>query len=302
MAMRTRYNRTYRGGTKRRRGSRRYSRRGKYRRRSFRRYRRRSYRRMTRRRVANIASIKKRDNMLPFAQTDAGGTGTAGPFVMNGGEIYGFLFSPSARRTSPGYAHEFVRNKAVTFSKGYSERSTFEANNGSSWMWRRIVFAIKDPDVREAFPPSTIDFAGTPYGQMRSMWNFLNASGSGLGARQQLEQKLFQGTQEEDWIDRFTAKVDTKQVRFLGQFRRTLGAGNTDGQFYTQKEWYGINRSLIYFDEEEGFGSKASTPWSTMGPGSIGDIMVYDIFACAAGDATDTLEWLPQGTYYWHEH
>lgn len=257
---------------------------------------------MTRRKVANIASIKKRDNMMPIALADTGTTGTPGPYTMNGGEIYGFLFAPSARRTSPGYAHEFVRNKAVTFSKGYSERSTFEASNGASWLWRRIVFALKDPDVRQGFPSSTIDFAGTPYGQMRAMWNFLNATGSGTGAQQALEQKLFQGTAQEDWIDRFTAKVDTKQVRLLGQFRRTLGAGNTDGQFYTHKDWYGIHRSLIYFDEEEGQGSKASTPWSSMAHGSIGDIMVYDIFACAAGAAADTLEWLPQGTYYWHEH
>lgn len=238
---------------------------------------------------------------MPVAIADDAASGIPGSITMTGDQIYGFLYSPSARRLHFPGSNENLRHKTKTYCRGYAERSSFEASDGTSWMWRRIVFASKDITFRNAFPANTIDFNTATQGQMRAAWNFLNGNAAGNSARDAAEQKLFQGTVGDDWVDRFAARVNTKNVTILGMRTTHLKGGNTDGQFYTQNDWFPVNKNLVYLDREEGADEKVTLPWSTMGKPGIGNIFVYDIFAAANGVVGDTLEWVPQGTYYWHE-
>lgn len=252
--------------------------------------------------ILDMTSTKKRDNMPPLSiQDDPTTTDTPGqPKTLSGDVNYGFLFSPSARNHEwTEGVNEYARAKTITYCKGYSERITFASSTAANWLWRRIVFSTKD-DFYQTFPDATLEFSLTTEGYARTMWNFLGSDASAEPSRAALEEMLFQGTDGNDWNDRFVAKIDTRRVTVHADFTRQLRSNNGRGVIHHVKTWVPVNKNLVY-DEDENANSKEQSQWSTSGKPGIGNLFVYDCFTCADGADTDQMLFNPQGTYYWHE-
>lgn len=258
---------------------------------------------MTRRQVLNISSVKKRDNMQPLFINDTHDGVAAGPTTLIGNQLYGFLFSPSARR-SAFTPTQYARNATNTFCRGYKETSTFESNGGQDWMWRRIVFLCKDEDIQNAFPPNTIDFENADDGYYRTHWNFLNGNTDADTARDALYRILFQGTRERDWSNAWAASVNTQRVTLVSDKLRTISGDTGHAHFWTYKGWFPINKSIVYDDREDGGPNtdfKETEPWSTTGKPGAGNLFVCDLLVAAGSNSEQQLIYHNKGTYYWHE-
>lgn len=289
--------------------------------RRFRKFRR-SYRRSTVRRpgragysrkaIVNMAATKKRDNMISCAITEGGVPNVPGlPFVMNGAqEVWMFAFVPSARRLHDGVpstgvrGYDFSREHRDTFSVGYSERVTLTANTGANWRWRRIVFTMKTLEPAQAFQSGAlfnyVNFEGVKPGYVRAMYDF---SQDAL-PRALLQQELFQGTAGTDYSDPFNAPVDKTRVRVLYDRNIAVNGHNDEGHWKVKRFYHRNGRKLIYNEKESGDrkdGATEGSHFNTGGRVGDGDLWVVDMFAGIGSQAGDTLRFLPQGTYYWHE-
>lgn len=259
----------------------------------------------SRKRTLQVNSIKKRDNMLVTYVTSDDGTTLeepGDPITMTGNEIYGFVFCPSARDWAD-YDTVYGRRRSLVYARGYAERSVMENSNGTGWIWRRIVFATKHGFRRE-FPAGTLQLNISQHGQVRTAWNFLGGGTNANAAKDELEGMLFKGAAGADWVDRFSAQIDTTRVTVIKDRLRQLKSGNQAGSFHYSKDWYPVNKNIRYDEDENGLlanGEKDNSPWSTEGSVGVGNVYVYDIFACAGSDETSTMTWEPQGTWFWHE-
>lgn len=259
-----------------------------------------------RKRTLQVNNIKKKSNMITTVVTSDDGLtidDPGDPITMNGASIYGFLFSPSAREWS-SFDTIYARRRSLVYARGYREKGVMEITNGTGWMWRRIVFATKSR-FWQTFPAGTLqlDISGTGY--VRTLWNFLGGGTNQNAAKDVLEDMLFKGTAGSDWVDRFTASVDTTRVTVIKDRVRQVGLnGSTTGRFENAHGWFPINKNLRYDEDEDGSissGEKQNTPWSTEGSVGVGNIFVYDIFSAAGSNANSDLTWEPQGTWFWHE-
>lgn len=259
-----------------------------------------------RKRSLQVNSIKKRDNMLVTVIESDDGTviGEPGdPVAMVGNEIYGFLFAASARDWE-SFDTIYGRRRSTVFARGYREKSIMEVTNGTGWLWRRIVFAAKSQILHDAFPDGTLSLNLAQHGWVRPLYNFLGGGVNANAARDVLEGILFKGESGADWVDRFSASIDRTRVQVLSDNVRQLTSGTVSGRFFNAKNWYPINRTIAYDEDESGLvagGNKTNNRWSATGSVGIGDVYVYDIFACAGSDGTSTLNWEPQGGWFWHE-
>lgn len=224
------------------------------------------------------------------------------PIAMTGDDIYGYVFACSAREWQD-YDTIYGRRRSLVFARGYTERSIFEVTNGTGWLWRRIVFATKHGFRRE-FPAGTLQLDISQHGYTRTAWNFLGGGTNANAAKDELEGMLFKGAAGADWVDRFSASVDSSRVQVIYDKVRQLRSGNSAGSFHNYKHWFPVNKNLRYDEDENSLlagGQKDKSPWSTEGNIGVGNVYVYDIFSCAGADATSTLNWEPQGTWFWHE-
>ena len=225
------------------------------------------------------------------------------PIAMVGNEIYGFLFAASARDWQD-YDTVYGRRRSTVFARGYREKSIMEVTNGTGWLWRRIVFATKSQLLHDAFPDGTLSLELSQHGWVRTLYNFLGGGVNQTAAKDVLENMLFKGEAGADWVDRFSASVDRNRVQVISDKVRQLRGGNAAGRFHNAKNWYPVNRTIRYDEDENGLlsgGYKNKNRWSTTGAEGVGDIYVYDIFSAAGADATSTLNWEPQGGWFWHE-
>ena len=259
-----------------------------------------------RKRTLQVNSIKKRDNMITTVITSDDGTviqEPGDPLTMTGDGIYGFAFCCSARDWG-SYNSVYERNRSTVFARGYREKSILEVSDGTGWLWRRIVFACKSQILHEDFPDGTLSLNVSQHGWVRPLWNFLGGGTNANIARDRLEGILFKGEAGADWVDRFSASIDRTRVQVLSDNVRQLVSGTNSGRFFNAKNWYPINRTIAYDEDESGLvsgGNKTNNRWSATGSVGIGDVYVYDIFSCAGSNANSTLTWEPQGGWFWHE-
>lgn len=262
---------------------------------------RRPRRRLTTRRVRDIAARKCRDNMRP-ATINADGTFNAyGGLNMSGNNLYGVLFSPTARiPTANLHPTAAERIKARCFVKGFSERVNFRTSNGETWRWRRIVFQTLG--LGSQIDNFITNFYDGVNGHARSIYNIRGGStASELG---RLYSIIFEGTRQQDWANPLTAKVDTSKVQIFSDQMYVIQSKNSRGTDRNFKFWYPINRTIQYDDSEEGAESKSFfrwADWSSAGRGTMGDLFVFDIMSSNENASGDSAIWSPHMTYYWHE-
>lgn len=257
---------------------------------------------MTRRGVLNITTRKKQDNMVSRV-VNPDGTSTLGDFSSSDPMMS--LFIPNARSTRTPVNNPAVRNTTNTFAVGYKERVQIDLSGGGTLKWRRIVFMMKGSVLRDAM--DTDDTGGilnqlfwqTTEGGTNRVIGPLDP---GSPSQVELTSFLFQGQQDIDWRNFFTAKVDTTRVTLKYDKVRTIAPGNESGVSRSYRFWNPIRRTILYDDDMESdvVGDK---PFSTEGLIGVGDMYILDVFAIVVppltGDGLYTFS--PEGTYYWHE-
>lgn len=301
--------RTQRGfGYRRRRMRRRrygYKKKRTYRKKTFRRF---------KRRVRSIASNKLRDNMVHLVVNEDDTTGAPGvPKTMLGGALTAFAFCPSARsaKWTEGES-EYSRQKTNTFAKGYLDKVTLQTNSGGNWRWRRIVFQGHCGGIPLAFGDTAggasngrLARATGGEGYVRTAYDF----SANTPAYQELFRYLFQGTQSIDWFDIFNATINKRRVRLISDKIRNIQSGNGGPHWGGARDYFPINRQIVYRQKESGNEKTGNTvsefdsnsTWFSQDEAGGGDVYVVDLFACASGVDSDTMDFLSHGTYYWHE-
>jgi len=262
---------------------------------------------MSRRKILDITTRKCRDTMLSYTNVDesnpaGSGTGIPQPKDMVGGTgtFYSSLWIASARPAEEnsgvkGAALSPLRKRTEIYARGLKENILFETSTARPWRWRRICFWLKgDALYGDAVDPATSQFFR--FDDSLGMVRLSNAIGTGFPS-----EYIFRGIENVDWLDRFTAPVDTRHILPVYDKCMTLRSGNDAGMSQTIKMWHPMNKTIVYNDEESGY-TVIPTALSASGRRGAGDFYVYDIFQVATGSTEqDVLRFQPNATFYWHE-
>jgi len=251
---------------------------------------------MSKRRIINITSRKKQDNMIPTRAAYDGTNAANGGATFSGASRQTIIFTPSTRdKQSADPTASSTRETDRIFVRGFKENITLTSNSPASWRWRRVVFAAKG--LINQFAPGVTSASGAQ-GYVRLIPDFGTVAAT--TPRNLLESYLFRGAAGTDWQTVFTAKIDTQRVTLLSDKSRTLNSGNSNGRFFKHRQWYPINKTLLYNNDENGE-IENGTDYSVLSKPGIGDIFIVDFFECASGNAADQLYFEPECTFYWHE-
>lgn len=266
---------------------------------------------MTRRAILNLTARKKRDTMIQISNTTLSGTvrvPTTGPVVINGGTGGWFYWSPTARDldTVAGQpntvSQEASRTATSVFFRGLNERLEIQTSSAVPWKWRRIIFWTKSKEFLASSSGATFDYRGwleTSAGVARPFINsFLNANNSQQALQSSL---IFAGTEGQDWSDILVAKVDTRRVDLVSDKTIIINSGNDTGVFRKHHRWYGMNKSVVYDDDQIG-DEESTSAFSVTDKRGAGNLIVFDIMRPhASGTSSDLLRIDAESTVYWHE-
>lgn len=274
--------------------------------------RKRTYRRVPRmstRKILNRTSQKKRDNMVSFTNTTAAdpfstvysATGAVMRFPIgqiNPGSEFFYVWNATARpgETSTGQRGSkmdtSLRTSESIYAKGLRERITVETNNSAPWEWRRICFTSKD-DFGEREPDTATFFRRTSAGMVR----MLSALSEGI----YLQDELFEGQRNVDWLSVFTAPVSNKNFTIRYDRTRTIRSTNNSGTIRNFKLWHPMESNIAYQEEQQGENMTDSSV-SVTGRYGMGNYYVVDMFRKHGNnDDQSTLTFTPEATFFWHE-
>lgn len=248
----------------------------------------------------NVAAIKKHDNMLPFVRSPEGDL-SIGPIQVGTG--FASLFMPSARKLGHEAAGESTRERQLTFSVGYKERVEVNILGGGVWKWRRLVFTYKgtalyngDTTWNQPYHDKSMEPRGC------DMVRLIAQPTS--DQQQEIGRVVWDGTEGLDWSSEFTAKPDTSRITPLYDRTFTFNPRNESGYSRSFRFWHRTRKNLIYDEDEQGGTPNAPGSYvSVQGKPGMGDLYVYDIvyLAVPASGGNASMQWSPEGTYYWHE-
>lgn len=260
---------------------------------------------MTKRSTLNLVSRKKRDTMLAYSNVTAGNpngsaTFTTGGATLVGNNAYAFLWCPTARdlNNSSGGANIVIndaeRTSTTCYMRGVKENIRIQTTDGMPWEWRRICFTMKGATLNsQAGTNNVLQAETSPGGWRRTVTNW----SSNLA----MFSLVFKGALNVDWQDPLTAPVDNQRITVKSDSTCRLAAGNEEGMNRVYKRWHGMNRNLVYDDDENG-DAKASSFFSTDGKAGMGDYYVLDLISPRTGaTASSQLLFTPEATLYWHE-
>nr|QTZ83262.1 MAG: capsid protein [Gemycircularvirus] len=273
-------------------------------------------RRMSRRAILNATSRKKRNTMLTYVNTGSGngspvapGVGTYVVAASNGTAIS--VFTPTAMDLLSGgngntIANEAQRTATTCYILGFSEKMRISTTSGLPWFWRRIVFLSRDPVFTQynsadspVYPANMSYIDTTTNGMQRA---FINQSINGANTTLfRVQDLLFKGTVNNDWVDAQTAPVDTRRVKLISDRRMTIKSGNQVGTVKDLKGFYPYRHNLVYDDDENG--DKDFTNYlSVTDNAGNGNMHIIDFFTpLPGGTSADQLQLNTTSTLYWHE-
>lgn len=270
--------------------------------------RKRPVRKMSTRTLLNKTSQKKRDNMLAFTNTTAsnpfapdftqGGAVMRFPIGQTNPTEFVFIFNASARpgENSTGQRGSKIdtslRTSESIYAVGIKERIQLETNNAAPWEWRRICFTSKD-DFGEADPDESKYFRRTSNGMVRL-----------LSAQEEptyLNDSLFEGQRNKDWLSVITAPLSRKHYSIKYDKTRVLRSTNNSGTIKNYKLWHQMGHNIVYEEEQAGENMVDSSV-SVTGKAGMGNYYIMDIFRKhGVNDDQSTLTYTPESTFYWHE-
>lgn len=261
---------------------------------------------MSKKRILNITTEKKQDNMLqvvPNDPTNPAGAFTIGDYTVGAGTTaHTFLFCPTARLINNEATNDTsARTRPDTFARGYKEVTTFRIGGPSPWRMRRIVFSLKGfpftlTAASNLFTPDFYIKFNTAIGYTRLMSDLTPTS---FGPNP-VSNQIFKGTQNVDWFSPFNAKVDTQRITVHSDRTMNFNPPNQGGQTRVVKNWYPMNKTLMYNDVEDG-PVEGSTAFATQSKVGMGDVFIFDILQATTSDGTSSIAINNEGTYYWHE-
>lgn len=256
--------------------------------------------------------------MLQWANTSTstGGPVTIGPgpYLINGANGNQIsLFCASAQdllQTNGGnntIANQAERTATTIFVRGFSEKMRIQTSTGLPWFWRRICFRAKSRDFyvfSATDTPTQTNSGNTSYldtsnGMERLYFNLsINASNTTLFNIQDI---IFRGSVNRDWVDPQTAIVDTTRIDLVSDVRRTIRSGNASGTVKDCSTWFPCNKNIVYDDDEAGE-SETGSYVSVKDKQGAGDMFIFDLFSPGTGaTASDLLQLTSTSTLYWHE-
>jgi len=258
--------------------------------------------------LLNKTSQKKRDVLQNWTNINGDGSPPDNAnYVPSGATIDGnpgtwttMVFCPTARSSEDqqgalgSKANTTVRTSTTCFMRGYKETTRVATISGRGWQWRRICFTMKGDALNDGNqdPDTSLVFRENSQGYTRLMYQQTNGVAEGL---------IFRGEQNVDWSDPLIAQTDSHRVTILSDKLYNIRSGNSDGVTRTYKNWYPMNKNLVYEDDEVGNQMNPSA-FSTEGKPGMGDYYIVDILRANRGStSTDTLTFEPAGIIYWHE-
>lgn len=261
--------------------------------------------------MLNITSRKKRNGMLSWSNTAGSGASqpvATGPAYVNGVGSGFFIWQATAndllnQAGNPAVVSAEANRTATTcYMRGLSEHIRVQTSSGLPWFWRRICFTLKG-----GLPFSTLDsptqpnrtFQDTTSGLQRLWFNLdVNASPN---SRNNIDGIIFKGSKGVDWNDPIVAPVDTRRVSLKYDKTCTIRSGNANGAVIEKKLWHGMNKNLVYDDDEAGDNESTSYS-STDSKAGMGDYYVLDVIQAGTGGTTsDAILLQANSTLYWHE-
>lgn len=185
-----------------------------------------------------------------------------------------------------------LRTSESIYAVGIKERIQLETNNAAPWTWRRICFTSKD-DFGEADPDTSSYFRRTSNGMVRLV--------SAQETPDYLNDQLFEGERNIDWLSPLTAPVSRKHFSVKYDKVRTIRSTNNSGQIRTMSLWHNMGHNIVYEGEQEGE-TMVDSSVSVTGRAGMGNYYIIDIFRKhGPNDDVSTLTFTPEATFYWHE-
>lgn len=262
---------------------------------------------MSRKALLNVTSKKKKDNMCNYSNTTASTptgstTYSSDAAILRGGVTYIFPWIASARPGSDSNNVAAVpieqtnRTASTCYMRGLKERIQIQTSTGMAWQWRRICFTMKGDRLWKN------DAAGYRWSLMTSagVVRVVNSiSGTVQGSN--FVDLLFDGANGVDWISPFTAKVDKDILTLKYDKTIIIQSGNDTGVMRNFSRWHGMNRNLVFDDDEAG-DTEIANRYSAVGKQGMGDYYVVDIISAGTGStSSDQMSFQPEATLYWHE-
>lgn len=269
--------------------------------------------------ILNKTSRKKRNGMLSFSNTNAQGqpqTMAQSPLTLIGsgsGNNIGLIhFRPTAmdlydlQGEASTVANTAQRTATTCFMRGLAENIRIETSSGSPWFHRRICITSRDYRfyTLTTGDPSGVDTLVLARGSIITSngWQRLAANTNGIPLTQSTWLALlFKGQQGRDWDDYITAPIDTNRVDLKYDKTSVYKSGNERGVLIERKLWHGMNKNLVYQDDEDGDGLASETSSVTDKRG-MGNYHIFDFFSQgSSGSTSDLLKVRYTSTMYWHE-
>jgi len=226
------------------------------------------------------------------------------PAVLNGGQDYIFPWICTARSMealndgviAPA-AKQAARTATTCYMRGLKEKIQIQTSSGVPWQWRRVCFTTKSQDIVAAETSNHRLAALTSSGWMRVVNNIV-----GTELASEIVDPLFRGSLQSDWQgDVMNAQLDTTRVSVRYDKTFIIQSGNQSGVMRNFNFWHGMNKNLIYNDEEAG-GNVQDDYYSTQAKPGMGDYYVVDFIRAGTGAVSnDHLQFNPAATLYWHE-
>lgn len=246
-------------------------------------------------------------NPDPAAGTTPGKHPSLGYSTIDGTNAHVILFNPTHRWLVPNNAsYQSYRTSSRPYIRGLSERVELTPNDGSTWWWRRVVFAVKTRVTPTAGVEASIGAqstsSATSFRQVRDLSGAI--AGDYQTTNAAMQDVLFEGIQGVDYLGPMSAKLDRTRVTVLKDVSRTISSGNQVGRPRVVRDWTSVNKTLVYDDQENGLSMNPS-PVSVNSKAGIGNIYVVDFISCpnpanAVANGT-AMTFNPASTLYWHE-
>lgn len=185
-----------------------------------------------------------------------------------------------------------LRTSETIFAKGLREKITLETNNAAPWEWRRICFTSKDPFGQLDADTATY-YRQTSNGMVRML--------SAQSVSTYLQDLLFEGSRNSDWLSIFTAPLSRKNFTIRYDRTRVIRSTNNSGTIRNFKLWHPMESNIAYQEEQVGEAMTESAV-SVTGKVGMGNYYVVDMFRKhGVNDDVSTLTFTPEATFFWHE-
>lgn len=189
--------------------------------------------------------------------------------------------------------------------RGFKESLKIQTSSAIPWFHRRICFTSKDDTFRGYSPsdtpqnPTGVYLSNATRGYVRTWIN--QAVNNTNNTQTNWVSTLMRGAEGVDWDNLLTAPIDTRRVDLKYDKTTVIKSGNERGTVVARNYWHGMNKNLVY-DDDELADVTAGSAFSVDDKQGMGDYYVFDFLVAGTGAvASDLVKIDSTSTLYWHE-